>query len=281
MTPRTADGALVRLARAVLPPGARRWLRRAAREGPYLLRDFPRDVVETFAPRAFGGPLPPPGLRARVGLSSRAEFLFVGREGAREILEAVRRANGHSGSGDWLDFGCGCGRLARPLIESGVPKSYAGVDVDEAQIGWAARNLSGRFEVMRPDPPLPFASAAFDVVLAVSVFTHFTEAEQFAWLAEIRRLLRRGGRLVATTLPPENAASVQGLTAEERARLAERGFLAADHGASRFNEKSTFHARTYLEKHWAPAFRLRTHEPRGFVSYQDLSVWERGPDPPG
>jgi SAM-dependent methyltransferase len=236
--------------------------------------------VGAFAPRAFGGPLPPPGLRARVGLSSREEFLFVGRQGAREILAAVRGGDGRAG-GDWLDFGCGCGRLARPLIESGIPKSYAGVDVDAAQIAWAARNLPGRFDVMRPDPPLPFGDGSFDVVLAVSVFTHFTEAEQFAWLAEIRRLLKPGGRLVATTLPPENAAAVPGLTAGELARLAERGFIAADHGASRFNEKSAFHSRAYLEREWAPGFRLRSHEPRGFVSYQDLAVWEKAPDPPG
>ncbi len=180
-----------------------------AREAPHRLRDFPKDAVCAFAPRAFGGPLPPPGLRARVGLGSRDEFTLVGREGARQILEALRRtsavAEGEGGGGDWLDFGCGCGRLARYLLESGVPRSYSGVDVDARQIAWAARNLAGEFTVMRPEPPLAFPDSSFDVVLAISIFTHFHEEEQFAWLAEVRRLLRPGGLLVATTLSPEFA----------------------------------------------------------------------------
>ena len=234
-----------------------------------------------FAPRAFGGPLPPAGLRARVGLTgSRDEFLLVGREGARQILGALSAAGEGRRDGDWLDFGCGCGRLARPLIESGAPGTYSGVDVDARQIAWASRNLAGRFTVMRPEPPLALSDASFDVVLAISIFTHLDEAKQFAWLSEIRRVLRAGGVLVATTLSPELAAGVPGLTGEELARLSETGFLAVDHGASTFNEKSTFHGRMYLEKAWSPYLRLRSHEPRGFVSYQDLAVWERAPGPP-
>ena len=269
--------ALTRLARATLPVPARRWLRRVARQAPHRLRDFPKDAVCVFAPRAFGGPLPPAGLRARVGLTgSRAEFTLVGRVGARQILGVVERRGG-----DWLDFGCGCGRLAIPLIESGAAGAYSGVDVDARQIAWASRNLDGRFTVMRPKPPLDLPDASFDVVLAISIFTHLDEAEQFAWLSDIRRMLRPGGILVATTLPQEFASGVPGLTAEELERLSETGFLAVDHGASTFNEKSTFHGRAYLEKAWSPDLRLRSHQPRGFVSYQDLSVWERGPDPPG
>ena len=269
------------LARAILPVRARRLLRRAAREAPHRLRDLPRDLVCAVAPRAFGGPIPPPGLRARVGLGgSRAEFALVGREGARQILQSVASA-GIPALPDWLDFGCGCGRLARYLLEMGNADSYTGVDVDADQIAWAARNLPGRFSVMRPDPPLDFADASFDVVMAISIFTHFTEQEQFAWLAEARRLLRPGGLLVATTLSPEYASAVPGLTVEELARLADRGFLAVDHGASTFNEKSTFHSLGYLEKAWSPYFRLRSHEARAFVSYQDLALWEKAPAPGG
>ena len=264
--------ALIRFARALLPVPARRWLRRAAREAPHRFRDFPKDAVCALAPRAFGGPLPPPGLRARVGLGSRDEFTLVGREGARQILEAIPR--GRPG-GDWLDFGCGCGRLARYLLESGVPRSYSGVDVDARQIAWAARNLAGGFTVMRPEPPLAFPDSSFDVVLAISIFTHFHEEEQFAWLAEVRRLLRPGGLLVATTLSPEFAPACPGLTGEELAGLSERGFLAVDHAASTFNEKSTFHDRAYLEREWSRYLRLRSHATRSFVSYQDLAVWEK------
>ena len=220
--------------------------------------------------------MPPPGLRARVGLAgSRREFELVGREGAREILDAVVRASRGRPLPDWLDFGCGCGRIARYLREEPSIGSYAGVDVDAAQIAWAARHLRGRFEVMRPDPPLRFEPSSFDVVLAVSIFTHFSNAEQFAWLSEIRRILKPGGLLVATTLAPDRALACPGLTPAEFDELDRSGFLAADHGAATFNERSTFHSRAYLEAAWSRVLRLRLHEPRGFVSYQDLSVWEK------
>lgn len=264
------------IARAVLPVRMRRILRRAAREAPHRLRDFPKDVVCLFAPQAFGGPMPSPGLRARVGLGSRAEFTLVGREGARQIREAVARVGAPARAyPDWLDFGCGCGRIARYALESPAIGTYTGVDIDASQIAWAAKHLRGRFSVMQPAPPLAFAPSAFDVVLAISIFTHFSEEEQFAWLGEIRRLLKPGGLLVATTLSPEYAPGCPGLTAEELSRLSERGFLAVDHGASTFNERSTFHARAYLEAAWTRHFRLRFHESRRFVSYQDLAVWEK------
>jgi SAM-dependent methyltransferase len=271
-----APAGLTRFARRIVPTPVRRWLRRALREVPHRLRDFPKDALCAVAPRAFGGPMPPPGLRARVGLGSRREFTLVGREGARQILEAVGRRGG-----DWLDLGCGCGRIARHLIESGVPRSYAGVDVDGRQIAWANRNLAGRFTVMRPEPPLFFPEASFDVVLAISIFTHYTQEEQFAWLAEIRRVLRPGGRLVSTTLSPHFAPTFPGMTLDELAGLSERGFLAVDHGAATFNEKSTFHSRAYLEQEWKPYFEFLGHETRGFVSYQDLAVWGKPTAPRG
>ena len=219
--------------------------------------------------------MPPPGLRARVGIGSRAEFALVGRDGANAIVGAVRRVAPARPPLDWLDFGCGCGRIARYLLESDAVATYAGVDVDAPQVAWAARNLAGRFALMRGQPPLPFPDGAFDVAVAVSVFTHFSEEEQFAWLAEIRRVLKPGGLLVATTLSPENAAGTPGLTADELGSLHRRGFLAADHGSTTFNERSTFHALAYLRNAWSETFEFRHHEPRGFVRYQDLSVWAK------
>jgi SAM-dependent methyltransferase len=267
---------LTSLARAVVPVRVRRWLRRAAREAPHRVRDFPKDAVCFLAPRAFGGPLPPPGLRARVGLGSRDEFTLVGREGARLVLEAVARAAAPGRAyPDWLDFGSGCGRIARYALGAPAIRSYTGVDVDRAQIAWAAASLPARFAIMRPEPPLAFGSDSFDVVLAISIFTHFSEAEQFAWLEELRRILKPGGLLVATTLCPDFAAGCPGLTPAELAALDARGFLAVNHDASTFNERSTFHAAGYLEREWSRTLRFRFHETRSFVSYQDLSVWEK------
>lgn len=277
----SAPERLARLVRAVVPTRQRRWLRRAAVLAPQRLRDLPADLVSLAAPRAFGGPLPPPSLRARVGQLSRRVFRSVGIEGSRQIQSAFARTR-RTGRAypDWLDFGCGCGRLARYVARLPEVGHLEGVDVDEDLVGWAARALpeSGRFASMRPDPPLAFGDGAFDVVYAISIFTHYTEAEQLAWLDELRRVLRPGGLLIATTIAPALSAGFPGLTARDRERLAEDGFLCVNADSSAFNERAAFHSPDYLRTLWGKRFAPRLHEPSGFVSYQDLSVWERPPE---
>jgi len=210
-----------------------------------------------------------------VGGVSRTEFVTVGRDGARDILGAFeRQRDAGRAYPEWLDFGCGCGRLARWIAGAAPVGRLQGVDVDAAQIRWARRHLPGEFSVMRPSPPLVFPPESFDVVYAISIFTHLDEREQFAWLEDLRRVLRPGGLLIATTHGPELSRTCPGLTPGDLGSLAQRGFLAVDPGGT-FNERSSFHARTYLESEWGRRLLLRLHEPRGFVGYQDLSVWEK------
>jgi SAM-dependent methyltransferase len=271
------------LARAVVPTRYRRWLRRAAVLAPQRLRDLPADLASFAAPRAFGGPLPPPALRARVGQLSRRVFRSVGVQGSRQIQAAFAktRVPGRAYPG-WLDFGCGCGRLARYVAALPDVVKLHGVDVDADLVDWASRALpeSGRFATMRPDPPLDFAQAAFDVVYAISIFTHYTEGEQRAWLDELARILRPGGLLIATTIAPSRAGEFPGITARDRARLAETGFLCVNGDSAAFNERAAFHSAEYLRAQWGRRFAMRLHEPSGFVSYQDLSVWEKPASPP-
>jgi SAM-dependent methyltransferase len=265
--------------KSLVPVRLRRFVRRAAREAPARLKDLPRDAVCVVRPRAFGGPIPPAGLRARVGGASRDEFTLVGREGAATILRAFERCRDRRRDyPDWLDFGCGCGRLARWTSGAEPVIRLKGVDVDAAQIRWARRHLPGDFSVMRPSPPLVFAPESLDVVYAISIFTHLDEREQCDWLAELARILRPGGLLVATTHGPELSRTCPGLTAGNLATLDRTGFLAVDPGGT-FNERSTFHSRPYLESLWGRTLTPRLFEPRGFVSYQDLSVWEKPPEP--
>jgi 2-polyprenyl-3-methyl-5-hydroxy-6-metoxy-1,4-benzoquinol methylase len=244
--------------KAVLPVRLRRFLRRQAREAPARIRD-----------------LPPPGLRARVGGLSRTEFALVGREGSAAILrafETTRRPGREYAR--WLDFGCGCGRIARCLTAARPLQRLSGVDVDASQIRWARRHLPGDDTAMDVAPPLAFKPESFDVIYAISIFTHLDEREQFAWLEELRRILAPGGLLIATTHGPSLSQSCPGLTPADLALLAERGFLAVDPGGT-FNERSTFRSSEYLSKAWARDFFLRAHEPHGFIGYQDLSVWEK------
>lgn len=270
-----------RLIRQIVPGRWRAGLRRAIADAKYRRRDFRADLRAIFSPRAT--PLPPANLRHRVGPnSSRAEFLHVGALCAADLM-AVYSGLARDPAGDrrWLDFGCGCGRVARHLLAPEAAErfglgalSYTGVDVDVRQIRWAAEHLPGRFEVIPPSPPTALPGGAFDVVFTISVFTHLDEADQETWLGELARLLRPGGLLLATTHAPEIAATSPGVTAGELAALGERGFLFRP-SVGPFNEQSAFHSRAYLESIWSRHFESRGFFPRALGGFQDISAWER------
>jgi SAM-dependent methyltransferase len=261
------------LARKVLPRRVRRWLRQMIRDVPQRLRDLGPDLRERWSGAPGEIPLPPAALRRRVGLtSSREEFLRLGRALSQDLLDVFTevRAPGEDFS-RWLDFGCGSGRVARFLIAAQVGE-ISGVDVDRPAVRWARRHLGPRFQAIAPRPPLPFPEASFDVVTAVSVFTHFDEASQLDWLREIHRILRPGGLLIASTHAEDLVWSRPDLTEPQRIRLSQDGFLFAP-GDGPFNDDSAFHTLAYLERVWGGLFTLRTHRPHGLARYQDLSVW--------
>jgi SAM-dependent methyltransferase len=268
------------LARRFLPPRLRRSLRELLHDFPYRLHDLPRDLRERL--RRSPDRLPPARLRRRVGLtSSRAEFLDVGERAAADILRVFREVSSSSADyGRWLDFGCGSGRTLAPLRRAGIEDLW-GVDVDRDAIRWLQRRYGlQRFLVSPPRPPLPFPSGSFDVVLAISVFSHMDEEVQLSWLAEMARLLRPRGLLIASTHGRDLVVTRGDLGPAEIERLDRSGFLFAP-GGGPFNEDSAFHTPQYLERTWGRWFEGRASLPRGLMGYQDLSIWQRRDDSAG
>jgi SAM-dependent methyltransferase len=94
-----------------------------------------------------------------------------------------------------LDVGCGAGNsYARPIAERVA--SYTGVDVSAAAIE-LARSAGLDATVIDDAASLPFPDDDFDLAICIEVFEHLFEPHRAA--AEIRRVLRPGGRLVAST----------------------------------------------------------------------------------
>lgn len=101
---------------------------------------------------------------------------------------------------DVLDFGCGTGYGAARLAARGA--SIRGVDVSEEAIAharatYARPGLSFERIARIEERPLPFADASFDVVLSFQVIEHVPDAD--AYLREVRRVLRPGGRFILAT----------------------------------------------------------------------------------
>jgi SAM-dependent methyltransferase len=100
-----------------------------------------------------------------------------------------------------LDVGCGAGRLANALKD--MPQlSYIGIDVVQDLLDYA-QELSDRADwafIKVTDFKIPLENNSVDMVTAFSVFTHLLHEESYAYLAEFRRVLKPGGKIVFTFL---------------------------------------------------------------------------------
>ena len=148
-----------------------------------------------FRPAA-AAPAPPLWLRRHAG---PLRAFRSSAEGAVDLLERLELLRPGVRV---LDFGCGPGSLV-PLLRDrvGPEGRYLGLDVHGPSIAWCA-------EAYAEDPRFAFrtlaggtwpaATAAWDLVVAKSVFTHLLEPEARGAMAEIRRCLAPGGRALVT-----------------------------------------------------------------------------------
>jgi len=106
-----------------------------------------------------------------------------------------------------LDIGCGRGELV--VHSAGLGAFATGIDYSETAVAIARESLAGHpadvqerasFALMDACR-LMFADATFDTALMTDVVEHLTPPELAAALAEARRVLRPGGRLVVHTSP--------------------------------------------------------------------------------
>jgi SAM-dependent methyltransferase len=101
-----------------------------------------------------------------------------------------------------LDFGCGVGRFLQAMhqVRRDGQQLY-GCDVNAACANWCKANLDfANVEHTALDPPLPYADESFDLITAISVFTHLSRPLQVAWARELMRVLQPGGVALVTTV---------------------------------------------------------------------------------
>jgi SAM-dependent methyltransferase len=98
-----------------------------------------------------------------------------------------------------LDFGSGAGRTLRHFAAEADTAEFWGCDIDEPSIRWMQENLCPPFRAWRSthNPPLGLEHGTFDLIYAVSVFTHLTD-NSAAWLLELHRMLKPDGLFIAT-----------------------------------------------------------------------------------
>jgi SAM-dependent methyltransferase len=198
-------------------------------------------------------PLPPARLVFRVaGTFDRQWFLDGGLRAAQSIRRALAAHHVDiEALSAVLDFGCGCGRVIRHLQD--LPAEIHGCDQDAAAVAWCRRNLRrGRFAVNTIEPPLPYRNGQFELIYALSVFTHLPERLQQEWMSELERVLAPGGYLF---LSLHGAAYLDVLTGDER-RDFQAGRLVVHDGPPGSNLCAAYHPEPYVRELMAANFSI-------------------------
>ena len=188
-----------------------------ARRARTSLRLRALDARDRVAGRA-GRLVPPRRLQLSVG---EGDFGAIGDE----FLSHLVGRCGLKPDDRVLDVGCGIGRLARPLAGYlSIDGAYAGFDVSADAIAWCTRRYRHypNFHFVHADVrnarynpagtaaaveyQFPFDDGAFDVVVLMSVLTHLTADETLHYLGQVRRVLARGGRMLATVFVLDDEA---------------------------------------------------------------------------
>jgi ubiquinone/menaquinone biosynthesis C-methylase UbiE len=110
------------------------------------------------------------------------------------VIEALRREPGDP-SLPLLDAGCGTGGLLRRLAQVFPGRALTGVDVAEQAVRRARRKVPGAALAVGSIAALPFGDVRFGAVVSCDVLCHRL-VDEAAALAELRRVLARGGVLV-------------------------------------------------------------------------------------
>ncbi len=153
------------------------------------------------------------------------DFDEVGRRLSRQLAKVKMLEPGAR----LLDIGCGCGRVARHLLDSPIAE-YAGFDRHPGMIEWVQAHigaLDDRFDFRHVDVEssyseldshvgavsaaefvFPYDDAAFTGALAASVFTHVDFPATSRYLNEAARVLAPSGYLLASFFRGEETGSL-------------------------------------------------------------------------
>ncbi len=226
-----------------------------------------------------GRVLPPAILRFKVrGSASGDAFARIGRSCANDIDATLTRfGRGLTSHTSILDFGCGCGGTLVWLRDIAPTATISGTDIDAAAIDWCRANLPfATFATNGALPPLAYADASFDLVYAISVFTHLDEDYQLRWLEELKRVIKPGGTCLITLHGP---TAWNEMPTADQDTLARDGFVFIRTDATKglFPDwyQNAFHLHSYVEATFSKYFSIVGFVPRGLADHQDIVVLER------
>jgi SAM-dependent methyltransferase len=163
-------------------------------------------TVDARPRSSHGGPVEAAAERVlafgRRGLAQRPECSNIASSiGLAQYLAIAAEVSAWTGQGHLLDWGAGWGQTSLLLRAHGV--RVVAYDVEDKGAATGLLREADVPYVVTPGPGLPFPDDAFDAVLNCGVLEHVDDER--AALAELRRVLRPGGRLFTYHLPNRHA----------------------------------------------------------------------------
>lgn len=201
-------------------------------------------------------PIPPDALAARIG-GPLEDYREIGLQ-QRVFIETMLPAGWSYDGKTVLDFGCGTGRTLTSFATEADWTTFVGCDIHADSIAWAGSNLSPPFEffLCGEEPPLDHPDGRFDLVYAMSVFTHITWAWS-PWLMEIHRVLAPSGLAVISVLGPAMARQILDTDWDERIGMA----IVDMHKDWSIGGPDVLLSEWWLREHWGRAFEILSFAP--------------------
>lgn len=179
-----------------------------------------------------------------------------------------------------LDWGAGCGRIARHWADRSADVEFYGCDINEQSIAWCQKNMPfGKYQVSKLLPPLPYPDNHFDVLYGISVLTHLLFDTHYLWMSEIWRVLKPGGVAVLTACGPSFfpiIATQIGHGFKAKTHALDKGMFIGIERVEGSNETGNTTTCDVMEKIFHP-FKMLDHRPcYGLMGIQDSYVFHKG-----
>jgi SAM-dependent methyltransferase len=199
----------------------------------------------------YSTPLPPDSLMGSVGGVDLENFLVVGDAWNSLLSRYI------SFKCTVLDIGCGCGRIARILLNNKLINKYIGFDIMEKNINWCKNYLSTIFsnsifthhdiysseynstgKILSQHFNFPVLSESIDIAFAASLFTHLIEKDCIQYLKEIFRILKTNGKAILSI--HTNSGDFNYIGSEKRIDVKKKYFLS-------LAEKNHLHLEDFID----------------------------------
>jgi SAM-dependent methyltransferase len=229
-----------------------------------------------------GLPIPPAELRYG---NTVERYLSSGQKHVGKMLQLLQETGFAVQTPERiLEFGCAAGRMLRWLYPWADQCELWGIDISAPHIAWCQDYLSPPFHFATTTtfPHLPFEDRYFDLIFCGSVFTHITELAD-AWLLELRRILRSGGRLYITVHDAHTVALLLHNAHYQEANLRKTlidlqqatGLKYENFGMLALRQspggEQVFYESSYLSERWGRLFNVLSITPEAY-GYQTAVV---------